>query len=319
MIFHRKVLFVTRSKTPEGESREIPLTARLFRWLSENRRDHGIVFAYEGEQVRIIKRSWKTALKNAGIRHLRFHDLRHTFNTRLMEAGVLQEIRMALMGHSSGSKVHATYTHIELPAKREAIRKLEAWVNQQQEQLKQQQEQEINASTETERDRNRQPRQKLRVANRGRRKRPWRWSWNKPTSSRPRSPKRKKSAQGQTAAACEVRRSQEVVRGDVAIMELLPNELKCRLPPIHSQDDEMLPMVYARYSLSGYTGSCGTPLKASPDADDYHVLRICTRARMTFPLLPALGAGSRMRNSSLMGKPVMNGMLHVSFPDGSPM
>jgi hypothetical protein len=32
------------------------------------------------------------------------------------------------MGHSAGSKVHATYTHIELPVKREAIRKLEAWV-----------------------------------------------------------------------------------------------------------------------------------------------------------------------------------------------
>jgi len=49
-----------------------------------------------------------------------------------MEAGVLQEIRMALMGHSPGSKVHATYTHIELPAKREAIRKLEQWVKDQQ-------------------------------------------------------------------------------------------------------------------------------------------------------------------------------------------
>ncbi len=85
---------------------------------------------FRGRPVRIVKRTWKTALKNAGIRHVRFHDLRHTFNTRLMEAGVLQEIRMALMGHSSGSKVHATYTHIELPAKREAIRKLEQWVNQ---------------------------------------------------------------------------------------------------------------------------------------------------------------------------------------------
>ena len=51
-----------------------------------------------------------------------------------MEAQVLQEIRMALMGHSSGSKVHATYTHIELPVKREAIRKLELWVNQQRQQ-----------------------------------------------------------------------------------------------------------------------------------------------------------------------------------------
>ena len=79
-----------------------------------------------------MKRSWKTALKNANLRHVRFHDLRHTFNTRLMEAGVLQEVRMALMGHSPGSKVHATYTHIELPVKREAIRKLEQWVKDQQ-------------------------------------------------------------------------------------------------------------------------------------------------------------------------------------------
>jgi integrase len=143
--FSQRVLFVTRSKTPEGESREIPLTARLHRWLDDNRRDNGVVFGYEGAQVRIIKRSWKTALKNAGVRHVRFHDLRHTFNTRLMEAGVLQEIRMALMGHSSGAKVHAVYTHIELPAKREAIRKLETWVNQQPEQQKKEKE---NASTE---------------------------------------------------------------------------------------------------------------------------------------------------------------------------
>ena len=34
---------------------------------------------------------------------------------------------MALMGHSAGSRVHSTYTHIELPVKREAIRKLEQW------------------------------------------------------------------------------------------------------------------------------------------------------------------------------------------------
>jgi len=126
--FSRKLLFVTRSKTPEGESREIPLTARLFDLLNGQRQPEGLVFLYQGEPVRIIKRSWKTALKNASVRHLRFHDLRHTFNTRLMEAGVMQEVRMALMGHSPGNKVHSTYTHVELPIKREAIRKLEAWV-----------------------------------------------------------------------------------------------------------------------------------------------------------------------------------------------
>ena len=134
--FSRKLLFVTRSKTPEGESREIPLTERLYEHLLQHRQAEGLIVSFRDKPVRIIKRTWKTALRNAGIRHVRFHDLRHTFNTRLMEAGVLQEVRMTLMGHSAGSRVHATYTHIELPVKREAIRKLEAWVNQQQQQIK---------------------------------------------------------------------------------------------------------------------------------------------------------------------------------------
>jgi hypothetical protein len=42
-----------------------------------------------------------------------------------MEAGVMQEVRKALMGHSSGEDVNSIYTHVELPIKREAIRKLD--------------------------------------------------------------------------------------------------------------------------------------------------------------------------------------------------
>jgi integrase len=145
--FSQKLLYVTRSKTPEGESREIPLTERLSGFLVEHRKPEGLVIEFHGGPVRIVKRTWSTALKNAGIRHLRFHDLRHTFNTRLMEAGVLQEIRMALMGHSTGSSIHSLYTHIELPTKREAIRKLDQWVNDQRNQLKEKN----HANSETER------------------------------------------------------------------------------------------------------------------------------------------------------------------------
>src|SRR5439155_7270016 len=111
----------------------------------------GLVINFRGRPVRIVKRTWKTALKNAGLRHIRFHDLRHTFNTRLMEAGVLQEIRMALMGHTSGSKIHAIYTHIELPAKREAIWKLEQWVNRQPHQQPNEIKEQNHASTESNR------------------------------------------------------------------------------------------------------------------------------------------------------------------------
>jgi hypothetical protein len=45
----------------------------------------------------------------------------------LLEAGVVREVRMSLMGHSLGDDPQSTYTHIELPLKREAIRKLESW------------------------------------------------------------------------------------------------------------------------------------------------------------------------------------------------
>ena len=54
---------------------------------------------------------------------MRFHDLRHTANTRMMLAGVLQEIRREIIGHSSqrSRDVNDRYTQIELPEKREAI------------------------------------------------------------------------------------------------------------------------------------------------------------------------------------------------------
>jgi integrase len=127
----RRLLFVTKSKTPEGEMREIPLTSRLTDLLQSMAQSSGLVFTYREEAVCIIKRSWKSALRRGGVRPMRFHDLRHAFNTRLMEAGVIQEVRMALMGHSSGHSIHSVYTHVELPIKREAIARLEAWVKSQ--------------------------------------------------------------------------------------------------------------------------------------------------------------------------------------------
>lgn len=137
----RSVLLVTHSKTAGGEAREIPLTARFANILavlkdeldkreaSDKRKNpDDLVFAFEGRPIKKIKTAWKAAIRRSGIRYFRFHDLRHCFNTRLMEAGVIQDVRKALMGHSSGEEVNSLYTHVELPVKREAIQKLEAWV-----------------------------------------------------------------------------------------------------------------------------------------------------------------------------------------------
>jgi integrase len=137
---HRKLLSVTKSKTAEGESREIPLTTRVYDLLAAKPQKTGEVFTYNDEPLHWIRKGWLGGLKRAKLRHFRFHDLRHTFNTRLMEAGVIADVRMAIMGHSAGRKVHSIYTHVELPIKRQAISQLEAWVKQQQEEQQTQKE-----------------------------------------------------------------------------------------------------------------------------------------------------------------------------------
>ena len=127
--FDRNVLMVTRSKTAQGEGREIPLTMRVRTWLET--REDDVLFSYRGAPVADVKTAWRSTLKRAGLRPIRFHDLRHTFNTRLLEAGVLQETRRALMGHVSAPGVHGRYTHVELPLRRAAIAALEQWHRQQ--------------------------------------------------------------------------------------------------------------------------------------------------------------------------------------------
>jgi integrase len=125
--FDRKVISVTRSKTPEGEHRLIPMTSRLHAMLAEMRQPTGMIFTYKDGPLRRIKTGWKGALRRAGIPHYRFHDLRHTFNSRLADLGIIADIRKELMGHSGGGDVNSLYTHIELPTLRATIQQLGAW------------------------------------------------------------------------------------------------------------------------------------------------------------------------------------------------
>ncbi len=128
-----RILHVTHSKTPEGEARDIPLTNALYETLFALRRSHGPVFTYQGDLIKIVKTTWASSLRRAGLRHFRFHDLRHTANTRMMLAGVLQEVRREILGHTSrrSRDMNDRYIQIELPEKRDAIRRLEVWLEDQ--------------------------------------------------------------------------------------------------------------------------------------------------------------------------------------------
>ncbi len=58
-------------------------------------------------------------------RTLSFHSLRHSFSSAMANAGVAEELRMKLVGHSN-REVHAKYTHHELKASQQAISTLPA-------------------------------------------------------------------------------------------------------------------------------------------------------------------------------------------------
>lgn len=123
----RRVIVVTRSKTAGGECREIPMTQRVFKLLSEEPLPEGLIFTYEGKPIHRIKTAWKAAVRRAGIRPFRFKDLRATFNSRLIEVGVIKDVRKELMGHSRNEDTNDLYSHIELPLLRAAIQSLEEW------------------------------------------------------------------------------------------------------------------------------------------------------------------------------------------------
>lgn len=126
-------LLVVKSKNKKP--RTIPMTARVRSELLEviQGRAEGPVFssARTGINLVEIKKGFKRACELASIPHgqnkpsgLTFHDLRHTFATRLAERGVGETARMALLGQSS-TKMVRRYSHATPEAMAEAVSRLE--------------------------------------------------------------------------------------------------------------------------------------------------------------------------------------------------
>lgn len=78
--------------------------------------DNGLVFCTEiGTPLRADRvdyRSWKPLLRNNWLPDIRFHDLRHTCASLLLESGVHVKIVSDLLGHSSIALTLDTYSHV---------------------------------------------------------------------------------------------------------------------------------------------------------------------------------------------------------------
>ena len=152
--FTRGELHVGRSKTKQGDGRVIPMSQRvrtILEFWSERfpaRKPNHCVFPFEryggkgkddefgfigstaydtdpSQPIGDWKKAWQAAKERAGVT-CRFHDLRHTGCTRMLETGVPFSVVSDVMGWSPSTAVRMAkrYGHIGHTARRDAIEKL---------------------------------------------------------------------------------------------------------------------------------------------------------------------------------------------------
>ena len=126
--FDRSTVRVDRAKSKYGE-RTIPLNQTAYETLYRlfQGRRGSYVFPYPRDPVKPIedhKMAFWRAVQLSGIPHIRFHDLRHTFATRLVRAGADLITVQQLLGHST-IRMTARYAHSLWEDKEAAVKLLE--------------------------------------------------------------------------------------------------------------------------------------------------------------------------------------------------
>jgi integrase len=126
--FRRGGVTVRAGYAKNGEARSVPMNNTLTMLLKSGR-----LQAAEGERVfrnrhgqpyRSFRTAFERAVRQAGIQDFTFHDLRHTFASRLVMAGVDLPTVKELLGHKDITMT-LRYAHLSSDHKQTAVGKLE--------------------------------------------------------------------------------------------------------------------------------------------------------------------------------------------------
>jgi integrase len=111
--FEQGTIYVAHTKT--GRPRKLPMSEPVEVELRSSKQDassdeHVFSYARTGLKLTTFRHAWEGACQAAKISGLRFHDLRHTFATRLRGKGVHEMDIMTVLGHTT-LQMTSRYSH----------------------------------------------------------------------------------------------------------------------------------------------------------------------------------------------------------------
>lgn len=120
--FKNGLIFVKDSKSAD---REVPMNYLVYETIKEMPQTPDFIFynPKTNSHIKDVKNSFRAARNNAKIKGLRFHDLRHTAATRMIQAGVDLVTVSRILGHSS-IQMTMRYVHSTTEIMRQAVEKL---------------------------------------------------------------------------------------------------------------------------------------------------------------------------------------------------
>jgi integrase len=126
--FTRSVVRIVNAKSQSG-NRSIPLNRRAHTILTELERSKTSLYVFPSNRKKDsrlldLKKGFKRAVKIANLPQIRFHDLRHTFATRLVQAGVDIITVQHLLGHAKITMT-ARYAHSPDASRIAAVKQLD--------------------------------------------------------------------------------------------------------------------------------------------------------------------------------------------------
>jgi integrase len=126
----KRQIIVQANSSKSGKARVIPINSTLYSTLAQLKEKSngycGNVFLYddpvtgESRAVKTVRRAFLMACRRARIKNLRFHDLRHTFGSRLIERGADPVSVKNLLGHAN-LKTTEVYLHSSLGQMKNAV------------------------------------------------------------------------------------------------------------------------------------------------------------------------------------------------------